>query len=191
MAPFHGFKAIVDPSPVGHSCFCHYDLQHTATVYNCSSTNLNTLPLSVQNCTNWVLLANNKFPNLLESTEYLNEIELLNLENNKIDIVSSSFVTTLSRSQKMKYLNLAGNKLTSLPKEVQRLTNFEKIWLGGNLYHCDCGMTWMIGWMNNFTAPSGKHVIRDYQSLKCHSGLKIGHQIYLLNKVEMGCFPSK
>ena len=58
-----------------------------------------------------------------------------------------------------------------------------------NPYHCDCEMTWMVGWLNNFTTITGDHVIVDYKRLKCHSGLMPGKPIYQLDKVAMGCFP--
>ena len=52
-------------------------------------------------------------------------------------------------------------------------------------------MTWMVGWLNNFTTTSGDHVIVDYKDIFCHSGLSIGEPIYKLDEVSMGCFPKE
>ena len=52
-------------------------------------------------------------------------------------------------------------------------------------------MIWMITWLNNFTTIAGNNIIVDYQNLTCHSGMTIGKQIYLLNAVDMGCYPSR
>ena len=69
----------------------------------------------------------------------------------------------------MKWLDLSHNRLKNSPRDVQHLTNLEKIWLSGNVFHCDCEMTWMIRWLNNFTTPSRQYIIVDYQEMKCHS----------------------
>ena len=52
-------------------------------------------------------------------------------------------------------------------------------------------MTWVIDWLNNFTTSSGEHVIAGYENIKCHSGMMVGVPIAQLDKVNMGCFPSK
>ena len=122
---------------------------------------------------------------------YLKSIGYLNVNSNKITIMNGSFMSALLQSQTLKWLNLAFNDITNLPVNVQNLTHLEKIWLSGNPFHCDCEMTWMIGWLNNFTIPSKEHVIVDYQDIKCHSGKMKGKPIYKLNKVDLGCFPSR
>ena len=67
----------------------------------------------------------------------------------------------------------------------------QKIWLAENPFHCQCSMTWMIGWLNNFTTTTGEHVIVDFQHVTCHSGLNIGEPVYKLDEVDMGCFPKE
>ena len=100
------------------------------------------------------------------------------------------------------YLDLRNNNISSIHRKfaeelkdntntVRKLKHLQEIWLSGNPYHCDCDMTWMIGWLNNFTTPLGEHVIADYKHLKCRTGMMIGKHIYQLDKVEMGCFPPK
>ena len=177
--------------PVGYPGFCYYDLKHRANVYNCSSTDLKTLPVSVPNFTDWVWLENNKIQNLHGNMSYLKSIGYLNVNSNKITIMNGCFMSALLQSQTLKWLNLAFNDITNLPVNVQNLTHLEKIWLSGNPFHCDCEMTWMIGCLNNFTKPSKEHVIVDYQDIKCHSGKMKGKPIYKLNVVKMGCFPSR
>ena len=178
-------------NPAGVSCFCHYDLEHRANIYNCSSTNLNTLSQYVPNYTDWVCFENNKIQNLRGNAQYMTKIEFLNLKNNMISSLPDSFILTLNQSTKLKWLNLGDNELVNFPLNVKYLSHLETIWLSGNHFHCDCEMTWMIGWLNNFTTHSGKHIIYDYQEIKCYSGLMVGKPIYKLNEVEMGCFPAK
>ena len=172
-------------------CSCHFDLKERANVYNCSSTNLDALPSSVPNYTDWVWLENNKIQSLQKKTTYLNRIEFLNLKNNKIFSIPDDFVFVLNQSKIITEVNLADNKLTHLPLSILQLKGLEKLWLSGNPFHCDCDMIWMIGWLNNFTLHPGQHIIVDYQDVRCHSGLMKGLPIFVLNEIEMGCFPSK
>ena len=87
-------------------------------------------------------------------------------------------------------MDLSYNNIVTLPNKIQSLVHLQQIWLAGNPFHCDCSMTWMIGWLNNFTTSTKEHAIRDYRKLKCRSGRMKGSQIYLLNKVDLGCFPN-
>ena len=149
------------------------------------------MPSSVPYYTDWVLLENSKVQSVIGTFGYLNKITFLNLQKNRIKLLPDSFINEVIQSENLKWLNLANNKLTSLPLTVQKLNNLEQIWLSGNPFYCDCEMTWMTGWLNNFTTPSGKHAIIDYKQLKCNSGMMVERPIYKLDKVEMGCFPAK
>ena len=133
------------------------------------------------------LVEDNSIPNLRKPFNYLNVTTYLNLKNNLVSSLANSFITALNQSEKLAWLN----KLTSLLQNIQMLRNMEQIWLSDNPFYCDCEMTWMTGWLNNFTTSSGRHVIVDYQELKCHSGMMLGQPIYILDKVNMGCFLSK
>ena len=164
-------------------------MDHRANVYNCSSSDLDILPLSVPNYTDWAWLENNKIKTLLGNAKYLNRISHLNLRHNILSLLPDSFITEIHQSENLKQLNLAHNEFTHLSVSVQKLTNLKKIWLGGNPFHCDCEMIWMIGWLNNFTTITREHVIVDYEDITCQSGMMKGKPIYKLNDVEMGCFP--
>ena len=171
-------------------CYCHYDVQERSNIYNCSSQTLETVPKTIPNFTDWILLENNKVDSLHAPIKFLDKIRFLNLKTNSISFIPGTFTSELLKSKTMKQLNLVENKLTSIPKQMQNLRHLEKIWLSGNPFHCDCEMTWMIRWLNNFTTTSGKHIVVDYQHLKCHSGKLIGLPIFVLNEVLLGCYPS-
>ena len=132
-------------------CYCHYNLENRANVFTCSSMVTNTLPSSVPAYTNCVLLDNNKINNI-SPAGYLDAVTFLSLQNNTISNIPDSFIRTFNNNN-MKWIKLADTKLTTVPKQMQNLTNLNKIWLSGNPFHCDCEMTWMIGWLNNFTTP--------------------------------------
>ena len=99
------------------------------------------------------------------------------------------FINITTVSSQFHKLDFARNRLTGIPSKIQELHYLEKIWLSGNPFHCDCSILWMIGWLNNFTTSIGKHIVVDYQDLRCHSGTAVGTPIYKLDKVLLGCYP--
>ena len=172
------------------SCRCFYDVATRKNVQNCSCLNLQNLPSLVPNFTDWLILENNNVINLDSFHTNLGTTNFLNLRRNKISTITTSFVGNLSESKGLKWLDLSENNLKRLPPEIQELTNLEKIWLGGNPLHCDCDMTWMIDWINNFTTTTTReHVVVDHAHLNCHGGKMNGQPIYKLNKVDLGCYP--
>ncbi len=86
-------------------------------------------------------------------------------------------------------VNFAGNNIQSIPKTAMDIRSLKEVWLGVNPYHCDCQMTWMIPWINNFTTSQGKHIIRDYEDMKCRTGRMVNESIHILDNVKMKCFP--
>ena len=172
-------------------CYCYYYLDARANIYNCSSSQLKVVPSVVPNLTNWVVLKNNNIANLNEFQSYFSEIQFLNLKGNLIASVGKTFLSELQKDKSNTWINLANNKLKMISPDIQNLTHLQKVWLGGNPFHCDCSMTWMISWLNNFKTQSGEHIIQDYQKLICHSGKAKGLPIFTLNRVILGCYPKE
>ena len=159
---------LVDPvkciDPGTSKCNCYYSLDMRINVYNCSSIRSTNLPNSIPSYTEMISFTKNPMEHISQSAEYFSMII---------------------------YLDLRDNRIVSLPKYFKQLQNLEKVWLSGNTLHCDCSMTWMIGWLNNYTIISREHIVVDYKDVKCYSGKEIGHPIYLLDKVKLGCYPNK
>ena len=172
-----------------HYCYCHYDIINGVNVYTCSSIKLNMMPMSVPNFTNWVILQNSSINSVDGFRSYLLEVQFLHLGDNALSYINYSFLFYLQSSKTLTWLNLTSNKLTGMPFKIQKVTYFERIWLSHNPFHCDCSMLWMIGWLNNFTNSRGKHVVVDYQDVRCNSGTAHGMPIYKLNAVLLGCYP--
>ena len=159
-------------------------------VYNCSSRTSGTLPSTIPNFTDWIIIRNSNI-NRLDTTGYFGRITLLDLISNKISVISNQFLEEMHESKSITKLDLRQNALNTLPQNMQKLYNLREIWLSGNPIHCECSMTWMIGWLNNFTTSTKNDTVVDFKELKCASGLMKGNHIYKLNDVAMGCFPSK
>ena len=172
-------------------CMCYYNETLFSNIYNCSQTSQIALPSMVLDYTDRVLLQNNYIDSVSGYFQYIDKIEFLNLEHNKLSSLPDTFVAQINNSKTFKSLNLANNNLITLPRTVKTLVNLKQLWLADNPFHCDCSMILMIGWLNNFTTSTGKHIIMDYLEVKCKTGKMAGYPIYLLNEVRLGCFPSQ
>ena len=153
----------------GYTCFCHYHTQEQMNIYNCSSNTDQTLPSSVQQFTDKLVVRKTNLTRLCNPLDYLDVIHFLDIRKNNISSICKPFADTL------------GNSTGS---------HFQQLWLSENPFHCYCSMTWMTEWLNNFTIL-GKHAVADYKDITCSSGEMKGRPIYILNPVEMGCFPFK
>ena len=173
----------------GYICECFHNLEKRANVLKCGSPALTTLPQTVPKFTNWLLMENNGIKILNASYPYFNNIEYLSLKGGTIQQMSDLFIRQLNETLNIPKINLAGNKLMSIPSAMQALNKFKSIWLGGNPFYCNCEMTWMIRWLNDFKTHLGEHIVVDYKQAKCHSGKMPGEPIYKLREVKMGCFP--
>ena len=170
-------------------CYCYYSLVARANIYNCSSSQLKFIPSVAPNLTNWLILKNNNIASLNEFRNYFSGIQFLSLRGNAITSINNIFLSELKEHQSITWINLAENQLKIISPQIQELTHLQNVWLGENPFHCDCSMTWMISWLNNFTTPSGEDIGKDYQKIICHSGQAKGLPIFTLNRVILGCYP--
>ena len=173
----------------GGICSCYYSQEWTANIYNCSSLSLEEVPISLPPPVNWMIISSNVISQLCSTPKYLHRIWHLDVSLNEITDICGDFIEAIHNNRSIKWLNLAGNQITKLNEQIKSLDHLEKIWLAGNPFHCDCSMTWMIQWLNNFTRPSGEHVIVDYHNVRCAGNSMKGELIYKLKEVQMGCYP--
>ena len=144
---------------------CYYNHTLYNNIYNCSHTSQTTMPVAVLHHTDRVLLQNNYIDSLSANYQYLNRIRFLNLEHNSISSLPDQFLAQINSRKTLKSLNLANNKLITLPKTAKTLVNLQQMWLADNPFYCDCSMVWMIRWLNNFTTSNGQHVIVDFHDV--------------------------
>ena len=107
-------------------------------------------------------MENNEIKILNVSYPYFNDIEYLNLKGGTIKQISDLFVEQLNETLNIPKINLSGNKLMSIPSTMQALNKIKGKWLGGNPFYCNCEMTWMIRWFNDFKTQIGENVVVDY-----------------------------
>ena len=127
------------------------------------------MPGTVLPGTNQFILKNKKIRKLCKFFEYITDLQIIDFRNNSISSVCETFA----------------NKVREGRNATSPWNQLYQIWLSGNPFHCNCSMTWMVGWLNNFTTSNGEHVIVDYENFTCKSGMVIGKPIHLLNEDKM------
>ena len=158
------------------------------TVSNSGLTSLTNLFVPKE--TNWFVAKNSKIDYLQwfdKSSKNLHQIEHINLANSSINSIEPNFFSKIVTFGKVRYLNLAHNKLKGFNRDIQK--NWEtEMYLSGNPTVCNCGMLWFAEWLNA-TVYHNKSV-RDYKDIRCVGGEWDGKQVYKLTKEQMGCFPT-
>ena len=174
-----------------HECRCYFSEENKANIFNCSNADTKNLPSSVLKETDWLLMENSNVKQFFPSVNIYNTIKYLSLRNSRVTSISEDILVQVNSSPTLKWLDLSQNQLQVIPENIKTLRHIEKIWLGENPFHCDCKMTWMVEWLNNYTNPEGNRIVVDYKDLRCTTGLMLGIPIYDLNEVVMGCYPAK
>ncbi len=168
-------------------CRCNYNQSVQGNICNCSLSNMTSLPTSLPEETNIFVVENSSYlNNICCSSPEINSIREMVFVQNNISSLCRSFINSVKRSQTLKVLNLAKNKIQRVPKSLQNLFSLEQLWLGGNPFHCDCDMEWMIHWINNFNSTSISHIIMDIDNIRCRSGNWIEEQISQLTPADFG-----
>ena len=108
-------------------------------------------------------------------------MEHINLANSSISSVGPNFFSNLATLGKVRYLNLAGNKLKGFNKDIQQ-SSLSEIYLSGNPIDCNCDMFWFVKWLNTT-------VVKDSQDIRCVGGDWGGIWVYELTQEQMGCLP--
>ncbi len=195
--PSHIFSALlfVDyPVLCGHNstCTCYHDLTNKMNVLHCSGprhTNISDIIGNIPESTNLLILDETNITELCDVNESVSE------SITKISVISGQLSHICDESLDwilvtVTYLNLANNKLTNISPHMKSMTHhLTELWLGGNPIECDCSMTWMIDFLTNSSLPSGDNLVKDYMDVTCADSVYYGTPVYMLNPVEMGCYP--
>ena len=103
----------------------------------------------------------------------------MNFANSSISSIGPNFFSNLATVGKVRYLNLADNKLKSFSKDIQQ-SNLSEIYLSGNPIDCNCDMFWFAKWLNTT-------VVKDFEDIRCVGGEWNGALVYRLTQEQMGC----
>ena len=200
---FYNFVAsrmlfITVPVRCSVSCRCRKGSQQNTNVFDCSNTEITSLSdIFVPKDTNWLVAKDNKINRVEwfnESSRNLYQIEHINLANSSIKSIEPNFFSKLSNLTKLRYLNLADNKLKGFNEDIQK-SWIREMHLSGNPIDCNCTMFWFAEWLNKTVFQNknvtGPRIVRDYKDIRCVGGEWNEVQVYKLNKEQMGCLPTR
>ena len=139
-------------------------------IFDCQNKGLRSLPRTVLNNTDRLLLSGNELLSLTTVVDYLSDIAVLNLSYSNVtdirDLVMENIVGYID------HLDIRGNKLKSLPQSIMKAKNGSSIWISQNPYQCNCDMLWMRDWLLNTDS------VMDKNSVLCSNGKMKGKRNY-------------
>ena len=106
---------------------------------------LNSLPETVLQDTDHLLLSGNNLDSLINAPDYLNNIALLNLSSSHITEIDEIVMEVIMHN--VKSLDIRNNKLKILPKTITQGNKTNELWISGNPYGCNCDMLWIKDWL--------------------------------------------
>ena len=183
----------VPPISCSQSCRCYNNSQLKGNNLNCTNTGIKSLSdIYVPKDINWIIAKHNKISHL-EWSQYLYQMNHINLANSNIHSIDSNFFSKLANFTNLRYLNLADNKMKVFNKNISHL-RIPEIHLSGNPIECNCDMFWFAEWLNatvyHNTSVTGPRIVRDYEDIRCVGGEWNGFQVNKLSKEQMYCFPT-
>ena len=114
-------------------------------IFDCRNKGLTSLPETVLEDTDWLLLSGNSLKSLTEAPDYLNNITVLNLSSSNIQYIEEKVIKVISKS--VMRVDIRGNKLKTLPRAITSLNASTKLWISDNPYECNCDTLWMKDWL--------------------------------------------
>ncbi|XP_053383981.1 protein toll-like [Mercenaria mercenaria] len=138
-------------------CACYIRHDNSSLIVDCRNISMLTLPLKMPKGRMELWFKNTSLFTL-EPRDYLLNVSVLDLSENKLTYISPLAATKL---QNVVSLNLENNYLTSLPVQI-KYTNISRISLTGNAFLCDCYTRWMRAWLHDRLCP-----VTDWNIIKC------------------------
>ena len=114
-------------------------------IFNCRSKSLSSIPKTVLQNTDWLLLSGNSLGSLNKAPDYLENITLLDLSTSEITEIDEAVMEVIVKN--VKHLDKRGNNLKNLPQIIKNVAAENKLWISGNPYECNCDTLWMKDWL--------------------------------------------
>ena len=186
-------------------CHCYTSWRRNyQNVMECTNhrNTLRQLPEYAPKNTSYLLLAQNDITTLCRTRPYFTNLVELDLSGNSLNEICYSFFNDL---ENLKQLNLANNKirtipleidqmrslttltltnnlLEELPESVQQMNSLTFIEISGNFFRCDCDTFWMTGWLIKSIS-----IVQNPRGLICFSGKGRGKRLINLHQEGVGC----
>ena len=116
-------------------------------MFDCQQKGLKSLPKTVLQDTDWLLLSGNNLGSLNEVPDYISSITMFNFSSNNIREIDETVMEVIMHN--VKSFDIRKNQLKTLPKSVTKSNITNKLWISDNPYECNCDMIWMKDWLTN------------------------------------------
>ena len=159
------------PEPCLHSCTCYSSPWLRANIFDCQEKGLRSLPESVLEGTDHLLISGNNLGSLNKAPDYLKNITLLDLSSNHITDIDETVMEVVIKS--VKQLDIRGNNLTELPDTIKKANNITILWISDNPYECNCDMIWMKDWLTD------NENVMDMENVTCSGSKEKGERSHI------------
>ncbi len=148
------------PLPCLSGCLCYYSIGDEANTMRCSHrTNLSAqiLPRTEQ-----LVMTGSILNNIDTVNENFIQIKMFDFQDSNITHISDNVLRMLAHNTHS--INFSRNKLQKVSPFFSMISAQTKLWLGNNLYDCNCDMMWMRDWLLNATN------VMDKDNITCGPG---------------------
>ncbi len=126
-------------------CICYRTTVDDTVWVDCRKQRILELPYHLPDNSNYLTIANNSLQNILVPIPiYVRHLHTLDLSMNELSDVPYTLFTEMPNGST---LNLHGNRLQGLPKELQKHDIEIFVTLSGNTITCDCNNGWLHYWV--------------------------------------------
>ena len=133
------------PQPCLSNYICHSSPRNNSNIFDCQNQNFSTLPATVLQDTNWLVMSGNNLGSLNKAPDYLKNTTLLNLSSSNINTIEEVVMEVIILT--VKSLDISKNNLGYLPKSIAKANKTAQLWISDNPYECNCDMIWMKDWL--------------------------------------------
>ena len=175
------------PVNCSNVCNCYYLQTEKVNVLNCSNANFDSLSaLEIPEDTTWIIAHSNSIRHLCSGSDIPN-VQHIDFQSSGIVSICDGFFKSINKTN-VTHLNLSWNSITKFNQIIKEVGNLSEIFLAGNPIECSCDTLWFADWLEHFTTPSGDRIIKDYQEVRCASGIGNGSRVYQLDGFQIGCY---
>ena len=105
----------------GDDCICNYNQNPKLNICNCSYKRLTHLRLVLLYHTDWLVMEHTPV-NKIDERAYISAmIQFLDLKQSYVEVISEKFLEQVNKSQRLKWLDLSGNNLKTIPQTMAQL----------------------------------------------------------------------
>ena len=108
----------------------------------------------------------------IDIAELPKQLGALNIAENRISAFQIFSSNALDKRSSLQHLDIRHNKIATLSQiEIPKsaVIGLVRIFIGNNPFHCDCKMKWLHELITLHNGVAESYLIRDYESLFCHS----------------------